>query len=201
MWTWTWTWILDLDPGPGYCGIRNLSRATNRWRDRGARLWSLQLTPCLRWRARIELTNWSFTQGRGRRQQGGQAVSQRERAQHGAAAAGDGRGQAVQLNRAHKTAEAKIKEEKAISKEAKRAMKQGNALVQAAVEHLATAERSFDTGDRFVSLGGHVIKGYPTEVQVVTYMIVETQLNATRTVQHLPATTQGGWTFSPSLPT
>ena len=45
-----------------------------------------------------------------------EAAAQRERAQHGAAAAGR-RGQAVQLKRAHKTAEAESKEERAISED------------------------------------------------------------------------------------
>ena len=52
-----------------------------------------------------------------------EAAAQRERAQHGAAATGRRR-QAVQLKRAHNKAEAKSKEEKAISKEVKHTMKQ-----------------------------------------------------------------------------
>ena len=95
-----------------------------------------------------------------------EAAAQRRRAQSGAAAAAR-RGQAVQLARARQTTGADSKEDKAIAKEVGRALKQGNTLVQAAVEHLETAERSWD---RFLKLGGHVIDGYPTEVQVVTYM-------------------------------
>ena len=95
-----------------------------------------------------------------------EAAAGRERAQQGAAAAAR-RGQAVLLARARKATGVECDEKDAISKEVARAMKQGNALVQAAVEHVETAERSWD---RFVELGGHVIKRYPTEVQVVTYM-------------------------------
>jgi hypothetical protein len=53
-----------------------------------------------------------------------EAAAQREGAQHDGAAAAGRPGQARQL-------QAKSKEEMAISKEVKRAMKQGNALVQA----------------------------------------------------------------------
>ena len=70
------------------------------------------------------------------------------------------------MARARKTA-TKSKEDKEIAREVQRAMKQGTALVQASLEHLETAERSWD---RFVEDGGHTINGYPTEVQVVTYM-------------------------------
>ena len=92
------------------------------------------------------------------------AKEQRQRAQSGAAAAGR-RGQATKLVRTSEKNQSK--QGAAIAKEVARAMKQGSALVQAAVEHLETAERSWD---RFVSQGGHVIDGWPTEVQVVTYM-------------------------------
>ena len=73
----------------------------------------------------------------------------------------------MQLARAGKSTATKSKEDKAIDKEVQRAMKQGTGLVQAALEHLETAERSWD---KFVREAGHVIDGYPTEVQVVTYM-------------------------------
>ena len=69
----------------------------------------------------------------------------------------------MQIARA-KVAEASS-EDKAVEEEV--AMQQGNGLVQATLEHLETAERSWD---RFVELGGEVIDGYPSEVQVVKYM-------------------------------
>ena len=106
----------------------------------------------------------------GRRVKGGvvgsksEASARQKRAQCGAAASGR-RGQAVQIARA-KVAEASS-EDKAVEEEVARAMQQGNGLVQATLEHLETAERSWD---RFVELGGEVIDGYPSEVQVVKYM-------------------------------
>ena len=93
-----------------------------------------------------------------------EASARQKRAQCGAAASGR-RGQAVQIARA-KVAEASS-EDKAVEEEVARAMQQGNGLVQATLEHLETAERSWD---RFVELGGEVIDGYPSEVQVVKYM-------------------------------
>lgn len=71
----------------------------------------------------------------------------------------------MQIARA-KVAEASS-EDKAVEEEVARAMQPGNGLVQATLEHLETAERSWD---RFVELGGEVIDGYPSEVQVVKYM-------------------------------
>ena len=85
------------------------------------------------------------------------AKLQRGRAQQGVAAAGR-RAQAVQIARG--TTNEKSAEDKAIDKEVERAMKAGTGLVQAALEHLDTAERSWD---RFVEQGGHVIDGYPSE--------------------------------------
>ncbi|EOD38198.1 hypothetical protein EMIHUDRAFT_98068 [Emiliania huxleyi CCMP1516] len=99
----------------------------------------------------------------GRRVKGGvvgsksEASARQKRAQCGAAASGR-RGQAVQIARA-KVAEASS-EDKAVEEEVARAMQQGNGLVQATLEHLETAERSWD---RFVELGGEVIDGYPSE--------------------------------------
>ena len=46
-------------------------------------------------------------------------------------------------------------------------MKKSNGLVQAAVEHLETAERSWD---KFVSESGIVVDRFPSEEQVLTYM-------------------------------
>ena len=62
------------------------------------------------------------------------ATAQRQRAQQGAAASGR-IGQAVRLERATKSAKRKAKDA-AIGNEVARAMKQGQALVQGAVEHL-----------------------------------------------------------------
>jgi hypothetical protein len=93
--------------------------------------------------------------------------AQRKRAQHGAAAAAR-HGQAVKLARARSTKpSANSKEDKAIAKEVSRAMKQGKALVQASLERLETAERSWD---KHVHDAVVHIDGYPTEEQVLTYM-------------------------------
>ena len=54
-----------------------------------------------------------------------------------------------------------------VQKEVARAMETGSALVQASLEHLATAERSWD---KWVAESGIVIERYPTEVQVLSYM-------------------------------
>jgi hypothetical protein len=88
------------------------------------------------------------------------AAAQRQRAQQGAAATGR-RGQAVQLARMGT-------QDDVIEKEVERAMTQGTSLVQAAVEHLNTAERSWDI---FLLTRKLVIDGYPTEKQVLTYMV------------------------------
>jgi hypothetical protein len=56
----------------------------------------------------------------------------------------------------------------AVQKEVARAMQRGTALVAASLERLETAERSWD---KYLQEGGHVIKGYPTAEQVVTYMV------------------------------
>ena len=73
------------------------------------------------------------------------AAVHRRHAQKGAAAAAR-RGQAVQVARAQ-NAKAKSKasaEEVAISREVDRSLKKGTSLVQAAIEHLETAERLWD---------------------------------------------------------
>ena len=54
-----------------------------------------------------------------------------------------------------------------VQKEVARAMETGSALVQASLEHLATAERSWD---KWVAESGTVIEQYPTDVQVLSYM-------------------------------
>ena len=48
-----------------------------------------------------------------------------------------------------------------------KAMEAGSALVQASLEHLETAERSWDN---WVAENALVIKKFPTEVQVLSYM-------------------------------
>ena len=96
-----------------------------------------------------------------------EAKEKRKRAQHGAAAAGR-RAQAVQLARSQETpSKSKRLEGEAIATEVARAMKQGTALVQASLERLKNAE---DSWDKHVKEAAVVIDGYPTEVQVLTYM-------------------------------
>ena len=81
-------------------------------------------------------------------------------AQQGAAAT-------ARIGRATRIAAVKSKEAKAIAKEVARARKQGTALVQASLERLQTAERSWD---KHLADGEVVIDGYPTEDQVLAYM-------------------------------
>jgi len=88
------------------------------------------------------------------------AASQRRQAQQGAAAS-------ARIGQATRLAAAKATEAREIAKEVARARKQGTALVQASLERLQTAERSWD---KHVDDGGVVIDGYPTEDQVLTYM-------------------------------
>ena len=54
-----------------------------------------------------------------------------------------------------------------VQNEVARAMETGSALLQASLEHLETAERSWD---KWVAESGTVIQRYPTEVQVLSYM-------------------------------
>ena len=61
----------------------------------------------------------------------------------------------------------KSKEDAAVEKEVVRAMKQGTALVQASLERLEGAERSWN---KHVKDAGVRINSYPTEKQVLTYM-------------------------------
>ena len=68
-----------------------------------------------------------------------EADTRRLRAQHGAAAAGR-RGQSIQAACARNG----VPDMKVLAKDAEAAMKAGNALVQASVEHLEEAERSWD---------------------------------------------------------
>ena len=64
-------------------------------------------------------------------------------------------------------AAAKANQDKAIAREVERSMQKGTALVQAAMEHLDTAERLWD---QWVDGDNVMINGYPTEMQVVTFM-------------------------------
>ena len=91
----------------------------------------------------------------------GEAGAKRQRVQHGVAAAGR-KGQATQIRAA---AGAGIPAE--VRKEVAKAMEAGSALVQASLEHLETAERSWD---KWVAENAVVIKKFPTEVQVLSYM-------------------------------
>ena len=95
-----------------------------------------------------------------------EAARRRQQAQQGAAAAGRV-GQAVKRARENSTPSTTSKEDKEIAAEVARSMKKSNGLVQAAVEHLETAERSWD---KFVTESGIVIDGHPSEEQVLTYM-------------------------------
>ena len=92
-----------------------------------------------------------------------QAGAQRRRAQKGVAATARP-GEAAVLGRVAKGGKVSA----AVQKEVSRAMKKGTALVAASIEHLETAERSWD---KFVEDGGHTIDGYPTAELVVTYMV------------------------------
>ena len=55
-------------------------------------------------------------------------------------------------------------EESEVAAEVSRAMKEGSALVQASLAHLADGERLWD---RWVNKSGAVIKGFPSEEQVL----------------------------------
>ena len=95
------------------------------------------------------------------------ATAQRVRAQGGVAAQGR---TGLQLAAAFEEAARPTAQEEAaaaVAAEVQRAMKQGTALVQASLEHLFTAEASWD---KWVTTSGTIIDGFPTEVQVVTYM-------------------------------
>lgn len=91
----------------------------------------------------------------------GEAGAKRQRVQHGVAASGR-RGQAMQIRAA---ASKGVSDE--VKQDVARAMQAGSALVQASLEHLETAERSWD---KWVAEHAIVIKKYPTEVQVLCYM-------------------------------
>jgi len=60
------------------------------------------------------------------------------------------------------------RKDQTIAKEVERSMKAGAALVQASIEHLDTAERSWD---KHVREGGIKITAYPSAKQVLTYMV------------------------------
>jgi hypothetical protein len=96
------------------------------------------------------------------------AAEQRARAQRGAAAAAR-KGRAVRVARATgKSKRSKaVGEDAAIEAEVERSMQKGTTLVQAAIEHLETAERLWD---KWVQESNVTIDGYPTEKQVVTFM-------------------------------
>ena len=91
-----------------------------------------------------------------------EAARKRRRAQAGVAAAGRC-GQSIQAARARKAG----LDMKVINKDADDALKAGSGLVQASLEHLDEAERSWD---KFVAESGMKIKSYPTEKQVAMYM-------------------------------
>ena len=98
----------------------------------------------------------------------GEAGEKRQRVQRGVGASGR-RGQATQIRAASgKGISAQVRQDVA------KAMQAGSALVQASLEHLETAERSWD---KWAREHGIVIKNYPTEVQVLSYMA---QMSRTR---------------------
>ena len=95
------------------------------------------------------------------------ASQQRQRAQRGAAASAR-KVHVVQRARAKKKSVSD--EDAACEQEAIRCLEKGRALVQAAVEHVETAERAWD---RWVEDSNVVIDGYPTMVQVVTFIVIQ----------------------------
>ena len=97
-----------------------------------------------------------------------EAAKQRQQAQQGAAAAGRV-GQAVKRARATSTStsRAQSKQEKQIESEVSKSLKKSNGLVQAALEHLESAERYWD---KHVAESRVVIDEYPSEEQVLTFM-------------------------------
>ena len=91
-----------------------------------------------------------------------EAAAKRRRTQHGAAAAGR-RGQSIQAKQARNG----MPDMKVLQEDAEAAMKEGNALVQASIEHLDEAERSWD---KYVEQSGTKVRGFPTEKQVLMYL-------------------------------
>ena len=90
-----------------------------------------------------------------------EAGAKRQRVQRGVAAAGR-KGQATQIGAAAaNNISAEVREEVA------KAMEAGSSLVQASIEHLETAERSWD---KWIVEHGIVVRKFPTEVQVLSYM-------------------------------
>jgi len=89
------------------------------------------------------------------------AASQRLEAQGGVA--GEGR-----VGRRVAAANSEVE----VAAEVERAMKQGTALVQASLEHLDEAKRSWE---RWLVSSGTVVETFPSEVQVVTYMAVQSR--------------------------
>ena len=87
---------------------------------------------------------------------GVEAAAKRRRAQYGAAAAGR-HGQSIQAARARNG----MPDMKVLAEVAEAAMNAGNALVQASVEHLEEAERSWD---KYVKESGSKIRGFPTKM-------------------------------------
>ena len=91
-----------------------------------------------------------------------EAAKMRRRVQHGATAAGR-RGESIKVARALNGAI----NLKVLEKDADEAIKAGTGLVQASLEHLDEAERSWD---KFVAESGMKVRGYPTVKQVLMYM-------------------------------
>jgi len=98
----------------------------------------------------------------------GEAGVKRQRVQRGVAASGR-KGQATQIRAAATCSIPAV-----VREEVAKAMQAGSALVQASLEHLQTAERSWD---KWVMENGVEINKYPTDLQVLSYM---SQMSRTR---------------------
>ena len=108
-----------------------------------------------------------------------EAAKMRRRVQHGAAAAGR-RGESIKVARALNGAI----NLKVLEKDADEAIKAGTGLVQASLEHLDEAERSWD---KFVAESGMKVRGYPTVKQVLMYMSHMSRTRERACLAHLVA--------------
>ena len=91
------------------------------------------------------------------------ARAQRQRSQTGVAAEGRTGKRVAAATRPDDQARVATREESEVEAEVSRAMKEGSALVQASLAHLADAERLWE---RWVMKSSVVIKGFPSEQQV-----------------------------------
>jgi hypothetical protein len=100
------------------------------------------------------------------------ARAQRERSQTGVAAEGRKANRVAAATRLDEQARAATTEESEVAAEVARALKQGTALVQASLAHLADGERLWE---RWVKKSGAVFDGFPAVEQVVTFMAVQSR--------------------------